>query len=152
MKHPLLQPTAVRAVRSDDEVFSGLDLPTRQTDLAAGYDLHAACDSVISPKSQTLIPVGWHIAIPPGWVGMIRDRSGHALKRRLTIRAGVIDSDFRGEVCVLMVNESPVSQVVERGKRIAQLIIVPCLQTDFVEVDSLDETHRGTGGFGHTGA
>ena len=137
------------------ERVAGCELacPKRETEGAAGYDLRAdipARELCLMPGEFTLIRTGFKWAIPPGWAGLIRDRSGHASKYRLTTRAGLIDEDFRGEVRVLMVNESKEPQTIKKGERIAQMIVVPyhpMLQV----VDSLEETERGAGGYGSTG-
>jgi len=126
--------------------------PSRATDGAGGYDLYSAITLTISPKQKALIPIGWRMAIPPGWVGLIRDRSSCANKRDLSVRAGVIDADYRGEVHVLLRNEGPVSQTIATGERIAQVVIVRHLSEAMLEVNELPPTQRGGGGFGSTGS
>jgi dUTP pyrophosphatase len=127
--------------------------PQRQSNGAAGYDLHADLAKAIrlAPGESRLVPTGWCIAIPDGFVGLIRDRSGAAVNRRLTTRAGVIDEDYRGEIMVVMVNESDEPQKIVPDERIAQIVIVPCLMTEMIEVDDLGETERNRSGFGSTG-
>lgn len=123
-------------------------LPTRQTDGAAGYDLHTIERAVVG--GTWTLRTGVAVRIPKGWVGLIRDRSGHAAKRGLTVLAGVIDDDYRGEVMVVL-SCTLGADCVEAGERIAQLVVVPCLQEGSQWVDSFDETARGDGGFGSTG-
>lgn len=132
----------------------GASLPTRGSVEAAGLDLYAQKDTFVGLQS-TLVPTGVHIAIPKGHVGLVRSRSGMAAKRNLYTEAGVIDSDYRGPIGVVMYyncpNQGPVHEVVAKGERIAQLLIVPVNMMECEQVDSLDETERGEGGFGSTG-
>jgi dUTP pyrophosphatase len=109
---------------------------------------------VVEPGRVRLIPTGLYVAIPPGYEGQVRPRSGLALKHGLTLvnAPGTIDSDYRGEVGLIVGNIGPEPYTVERGTRIAQLVIAPVVQAEVVEVESLDATHRGDGGFGHTGS
>lgn len=123
-------------------------LPTRQTDGAAGYDLHTIEQSVVG--GTCTLRTGIAVRIPKGYVGLIWDRSGHASKRGLTVLAGVVDDDYRGEVNVVLSCTLGADRV-EAGERIAQLVVVPCLQEESQWVDSFDETARGDGGFGSTG-
>lgn len=102
------------------------------------------------PGESRLVPSGWCIAIPDGHVGLIRDRSGAANKRRLTTRAGVIDADYRGEIKIILVNESDEPQKVVPDERIAQIVIIPCVMTETLEVSELDDTERDRAGFGST--
>lgn len=128
-------------------------IPQRQSNGAAGYDLHADLAKAIrlSPGESRLVPTGWCIAIPDGHVGLIRDRSGAAANRRLTTRAGVIDQDYRGEIMVVMVNESDEPQKIVPDERVAQMVIIPCLMVETIEIDALSETDRNCAGFGSTG-
>ncbi len=129
-------------------------LPRYMTDGAAGMDLHAALETEISlaPGATTLVPCGFAIAIPRGYEGQVRPRSGLALKHGLSIpnAPGTIDSDYRGEVGVILINLGRKPITIEPHQRIAQLVFSPVVQADLVEVDDLDETNRGEGGFGHT--
>ena len=133
----------------------GLPLPAYATAHAAGADLLAAVtESVeLKPGERKLIPTGLAMAIPVGWEAQVRPRSGLAAKHGLTClnSPGTIDADYRGEVCVLLINLGQVPFVVERGMRIAQLVFAPVAQVEWRQVPSLDDTQRGTGGFGSTG-
>ncbi len=133
-----------------------LPLPRYMSPAAAGMDLCAANVEpiVVEPGRVRLIPTGLYVAIPPGYEGQVRPRSGLALKHGLTLvnAPGTIDSDYRGEVGLIVGNIGPEPYTVERGTRIAQLVIAPVVQAEVVEVQSLDATHRGDGGFGHTGS
>lgn len=133
----------------------GLELPRYETPGAAGLDLRAALTEPlrIEPGDSCLVPTGLTMAIPVGFEGQVRPRSGLAAKHGVTVlnSPGTIDSDYRGEVKVILVNHGRKPFVVERGERIAQLVLAPVAQLDLVGVDSLDATERGAGGFGHTG-
>jgi dUTP pyrophosphatase len=130
------------------------ELPRYMTEGAAGMDLHAALENSISidPGATTLVPCGFAIAIPRGYEGQVRPRSGLALKHGLSIpnAPGTIDSDYRGEVGVILINLGRETIVIEPQQRIAQLVICPVAHAGLVEVEDLDETVRGEGGFGHT--
>ena len=129
--------------------------PTKGSNSAAGYDLYAASsyDIIIQPHQTVKIGTGLTMAIPEGYFGGIFARSGLATKKGLAPanKVGVIDSDYRGEVIVALHNDTDGIQVVEAGDRIAQLVILPFISVDFNEVEKLDETDRGAGGFGSTG-
>ena len=128
-------------------------LPTQGSAKAAGWDLYAQEGCVIKPDNTVMIKTGIALAIPKGYVGLIFARSGLATKQGLAPanKVGVIDSDYRGEIIVALRNHTrDVTQIVARGDRIAQLVVVPCL-TDLEGVDELDETARGEGGFGSSG-
>ena len=129
-----------------------LALPTYATAGSAGADLVSAEARVLEPGARALIACGFRIAVPPGFEAQVRPRSGLALKHGVTVlnAPGTIDSDYRGEVKVLLVNLGPEPFAVARGDRIAQLIVAPVVQAAFVE-GSLDDTARGAGGFGSTG-
>lgn len=130
-------------------------LPTRMTSHAAGYDVAAAVPDAVTlhPTEIRLIPCGFAMAIPPGYEAQIRPRSGLATKFGITLinSPGTIDSDYRGEVHVPLINHGKTEFIVQRGMRIAQMLIVPVPSSTLVQVDELEETARGTGGFGHTG-
>jgi dUTP pyrophosphatase len=132
-----------------------LPLPALATAHAAGADLRAAVASpvVIGPGEIRLIPCGFAMAIPPGYEAQVRPRSGLSSQHGLTVinSPGTIDSDYRGEVQVPLVNHGREAFTVERGMRIAQMIIAAVPKVTYVEVEELDETARGSGGFGHTG-
>jgi len=134
-----------------------LPLPAYQSDLAAGLDLLAAVPAgtplTIDPGARKLVPTGLALALPPGTEAQVRPRSGLASKHGLTVlnAPGTIDADYRGEVQVLLVNLGDAPVAIERGMRIAQLVIAPVLQAQLTEVLTLDETTRGAGGFGSTG-
>lgn len=130
------------------------DPPRYMTDGAAGMDLEAMLDApeVLDPGQRTLIPCGFAIAIPRGYEGQVRPRSGLALRKGLGIpnAPGTIDSDYRGEVKVILANFGTDPVRIEPGDRIAQLVICPVARCDWEVVDDLDATPRGDGGFGHT--
>lgn len=128
-------------------------LPTRGSALAAGADLYAL-DGVTVPAGETvLVHTGIALAIPEGYAGLIYARSGLAAKRALAPanKVGVIDADYRGEIMVALHNHGTKTQTVDAGERIAQLVVTPFLSVEFDECDALDETERGSGGFGSTG-
>ena len=133
-----------------------LPLPKRQSEGAAGLDLYAALTEalVLAPGSRALVPTGLEIAIPPGYEGQVRARSGLAVKHGLGLvnAPGTIDSDYRGEIRVPMINWGGESVTLKRGDRIAQLVIAPVAQAELEESDVLPETNRGGGGFGSTGS
>ena len=130
-------------------------IPTYGTEFSAGADIYALLDSdiEIQPSETVMIKTGLQLEIPEGYAGFIYPRSGISVKRGLAPanKVGVIDSDYRGEVMVALHNHSSVIQKVEKGERIAQLIIAPYIHADFIEADELDNTARGDGGFGSTG-
>jgi dUTP pyrophosphatase len=131
-----------------------VELPRYMTDGSAGLDLCAALERPITLASleRARVPCGFAIAIPRGYEGQIRPRSGAAWKHGLSIpnAPGTIDSDYRGEVAVLLVNLGAEHVTIEPGQRIAQLVICPVAHATLTEVAELDETARGPGGFGHT--
>ena len=133
----------------------GLPLPARATPGAAGLDLCAAVAQPLSlaPGERALVPTGFVWEIPEGYEGQVRPRSGLALKHGLTLlnAPGTVDSDYRGEVCVILCNLGSEPFAVERGARIAQMVVAPVAAAEPVETAALSETDRGAGGFGHTG-
>jgi dUTP pyrophosphatase len=134
---------------------AGLPLPHYQTEHSAGLDLYAAVESeaVIGPAAWKLVPTGVAIAIPEGFEGQVRPRSGLALKNGMGLlnAPGTIDSDYRGEIGVILFNFSDKPFIIQRGDRIAQLVFARVEKAKLVKVDSLTDTARGSGGFGHTG-
>ena len=130
-------------------------LPTYATALSAGMDLRANIDKDITllPMQRQLVPTGLYIALPEGYEAQIRPRSGLALKHGITVlnTPGTVDADYRGEIMVLLVNFSNEPFTVKDGERIAQMVIAKHEKVDFELVDTLDETERGAGGYGHTG-
>lgn len=131
-------------------------LPTYGSAFAAGADLYACTEEktvIFAPHETKFIPTGISVEIPEGYAGLVYARSGIACKRGLAPanKVGVIDSDYRGEVMVVLHNHSSQPQQIENGERIAQLVITPYLTAEFTEADALDETDRGAGGFGSTG-
>ncbi len=136
--------------------FAGLKLPAYATTGAAGLDLQAACAHpvVLLPGARTLVPTGLAIAVPSGFEAQIRPRSGLALKHGITClnSPGTIDSDYRGEVQVILANLGSEPFTIERGMRIAQLVLAAYARVEWQSVDALDGTARGAGGFGSTGA
>ena len=135
----------------------GLDLPAYQTAGAAGLDLSAALAEAavmhIAPGGRVLVPTGLVLQIPPGYEGQVRPRSGLALKHGVTVlnAPGTIDSDYRGEVSVLLVNHGAEPFEIKRGMRIAQLVVAPVTRAVLTPAAGLDETARGAGGYGSTG-
>ena len=135
----------------------GLPLPAYETALAAGMDLRAAVPDeapmVLKPGARAAVPTGLAFALPAGFEAQVRPRSGLALKAGLTClnTPGTIDADYRGEVKVILVNLGEEDFTIRRGERIAQLVIAPVVQAAWAEVESLDDTARGAGGFGSTG-
>ena len=133
----------------------GLPLPVLATSGSAGADLRAAVESewVVEPGARVLVPTGFAIALPPGYEAQVRPRSGLALDHGITIpnAPGTIDSDYRGEIKVIIHNQGEAAFRIGRGDRIAQLVVAPVTRAEYHEVESLDATERGAGGFGHTG-
>jgi dUTP pyrophosphatase len=133
----------------------GLPLPARMTESSAGFDVAAAVAAplVLEPMEIRLIPCGFAMAIPKGYEAQVRPRSGLATKHGITMinTPGTIDSDYRGEVHVPLINLGKSPFTIERGMRIAQMLILPVPDVNLVEVEELDQTPRGAGGFGHTG-
>jgi dUTP pyrophosphatase len=129
--------------------------PRYQTEGAAGLDLCAALVEpvVLAPGERALVPAGWAVAIPPGFEGQVRPRSGLALKHGVTVlnAPGTVDADYRGELKVLLVNHGQAPFTIARGDRIAQLVVCPVAHADLRHVDALDATPRGAGGYGSTG-
>ncbi|HER44007.1 MAG TPA: dUTP diphosphatase [Candidatus Eisenbacteria bacterium] len=137
------------------EHYEGLPPLVRMTVGSSGFDIHAACSDVvfIEPGAAVRIPAGFQISIPHGYEGQVRPRSGLALNNRVGIlnSPGTIDSDYRGEVGVILYNFGDEDYVVRRGDRIAQIVFCRLPEVELVQVDELDGTARGPGGFGHTG-
>lgn len=137
--------------------FEGLAVPAYETDGAAGMDVRAAVPEnepiILSPGERTMVPTGLSMAIPLGYEVQIRPRSGLAAKHGLTClnSPGTIDSDYRGEVKIILINHGPEAFTIQRGERIGQMVLAPVTRAAFAIVESLDETERGTGGFGSTG-
>jgi dUTP pyrophosphatase len=133
----------------------GLPLPAPATPGSAGLDLRAAIaeDVELAPGARSLVPTGLVVEIPPGWEGQVRPRSGLALRHGLILpnAPGTIDSDYRGEVSVIVANLGSDPVVIRRGDRIAQLVVAPVAAVDWVEVEQLAPSEREAGGFGSTG-
>ena len=136
---------------------SNNQLPSYATKGSAGMDLRANIPEgdiwYIEPGRHALIPTGLYIQLPEGYEAQVRPRSGLALRYGVTVlnSPGTIDSDYTGEICIILVNHGINTFAVQNGDRIAQMVIAKCEQLDLVEVETLDETERGEGGFGHTG-
>ena len=130
-------------------------MPTFGSREAAGADLYACLEEpvTIEPGKTVFLPTGLSMALPKGYVGLVYARSGLACKQGLAPanKVGVIDSDYRGEFMIALHNHSTEPRVVKHGDRIAQLVVTPVIQPDYYEADTLDDTPRGTGGFGSTG-
>lgn len=132
-----------------------LPLPAYETKSAAGMDIRAALEEPITlkPGERTLIPTGLQMALPEGYEAQIRPRSGLAIRNGITMlnSPGTIDADYRGEVKVIAINHGQEDFTVNHGDRIAQMVIAPVVQLSIIESENLDETERGSGGFGSTG-
>lgn len=130
-------------------------LPEYATTQSAGVDLRANLSEPVTlpPMGRALIPTGLFLQLPEGWEAQVRPRSGLAIKKGITVlnSPGTIDADYRGEVCVVLINLSGEDFVVQDGDRIAQMVFSRFEKGEFQEVEALDETERGAGGFGHTG-
>lgn len=131
----------------------GLDLPAYATEGAAGMDVLAAEDVTLAPGTRHAVATGLALAIPPGYEVQVRPRSGLALKHGISVpnAPGTIDSDYRGELRVILINHGAEPFAVRRGDRVAQLVLAPVVRACWLEVEDLDETARGEGGFGSTG-
>jgi len=136
-------------------LHAGAQLPAYQSAEAAGMDLHACLDAplTLQPGDLIRVPLGWIMAIPSGFEGQVRPRSGLAAKHGITVpnAPGTIDSDYRGEAVVALINLGRAAFTVEHGMRVAQLVVAPVARVAVHEVSELDETARGGGGFGSTG-
>lgn len=143
-------PTTIRIVNK-----SGHPLPTHATAGSAGLDLRAALEEPVTlePLDRALIPTGLYFAIPAGYEVQIRPRSGLAMKHGITVlnTPGTIDSDYRGEIRVALINLSREPFTIEPGERICQMVLARYEQVEWIEAEQLDDTDRGEGGFGHTG-
>eukprot|EP00730_Choanoeca_flexa_P011261 TRINITY_DN24216_c0_g1_i1.p1 TRINITY_DN24216_c0_g1~~TRINITY_DN24216_c0_g1_i1.p1 ORF type:complete len:159 (+),score=25.68 TRINITY_DN24216_c0_g1_i1:43-477(+) len=126
-------------------------VPTRGSDNAAGYDLYAAEDAIIDPQGKAIVKTDIAMAIPEGCYGRVAPRSGLAAKHHIDVGAGVVDRDYRGNVGVVMFNLAKQSYEVKKGDRIAQLVLERIITPKVQEVEELDDTDRGAGGFGSTG-
>lgn len=137
---------------------AGLDLPAYESDQAAGMDLRAAVDAgvpvSIAPGHHTLVPTGISIALPAGFEAQVRPRSGLAARHGVTVlnTPGTIDADYRGEIKVILINHGREPFTVERGERIAQMVIAPVTRVNLIETAELGATARGAGGFGSSGS
>ncbi|MDZ4841671.1 MAG: dUTP diphosphatase [Hyphomicrobium aestuarii] len=157
---PRAEPVRIETVRIEIVRLphaSGLPLPKTQTSGSAGIDLIAAVDPYgpihLAPGKRVLVPTGLVIALPPGYEGQVRPRSGLALKHGVTVlnSPGTIDTDYRGEVKVILINHGDAPFAIERGERIAQLVVAAVAHAELVEVAEITATDRATGGFGSTG-
>lgn len=130
-------------------------LPAYATPQSAGMDLRANIEDPITlrPLERRIVPTGLYIALPEGYEAQVRPRSGFALKHGITVlnSPGTIDSDYRGEIGVLLINLSDTPFVINAGERIAQMVVARHEQAELIEVEELDDTERGAGGYGHTG-
>jgi dUTP pyrophosphatase len=146
-------PIMIRILRKSG--CQDVPLPRYMSEHASGMDVYAACDGdiTIGPGDVKLVSCGFYLAVPVGYEGQIRPRSGLAIKHGVIVpnSPGTIDADYRGEVCVILANVGREPFVVRRGMRIAQMVIAPVTRASVAEVAELDETSRGEGGFGHTG-
>lgn len=130
-------------------------LPQYATIQSAGVDLRANLDQpvVLAPMQRTLVPTGLFISLPAGYEAQVRPRSGLAIKKGITVlnSPGTIDADYRGEICIILINLSQEDFTINDGERVAQMVIARHEQAEWIEVETLDETERGAGGFGHSG-
>jgi dUTP pyrophosphatase len=126
-------------------------LPTKAHPSDAGFDVVASESITVPPHSRVKVPLGFAVAIPSGYCLIAKERSGLALKNSIDIHGGVIDESYRGEVCAIVANSSDVEFKIDIGTKITQMLLIPVPVAHFVEVDSLTETERGTGGFGSSG-
>ena len=151
MAEPLLGSVPVRIRRLPHG--HGLPLPAYATPGAAGMDVVAAEGLILRPGARAAVATGFAVAIPPGYEIQVRPRSGLALKHGISVpnTPGTVDSDYRGEVKVILINHSDDNFTIQRGDRIAQLVVSPVTLAAWHEVEELDETARGAGGFGSTG-
>jgi dUTP pyrophosphatase len=135
--------------------ISNNPLPGYATSGSAGLDIRAYLESpvIIKPLERVLVPTGLFLEIPPGWEAQVRPRSGLAIKQGLTClnSPGTIDSDYRGEIKVILVNLDSIEHFIHSGDRVAQLVFQEVKQVEWIVVDALEESSRGEGGFGHTG-
>ena len=147
----LPEPVPVRVKRLPH--FEGLELPAYATPGAAGMDVLAAEDVTLLPGARHAVATGLAVAIPHGFEIQVRPRSGLALKHGITVpnSPGTIDSDYRGELKIILINHGDTAFEIRRGDRVAQLVLAPVLQASWLKVDELDHTERGEGGFGSTG-
>jgi dUTP pyrophosphatase len=150
---PRDEPLEVVRVLMPLVVGDGGRMPTYRTDGSAGLDLHCSECFELAPMERRLVGTGIRLAIPPGFEGQVRPRSGLALKHGITMvnTPGTIDSDYRGEIGLILINLGPETVKFEQGERVAQLVICPVARAELVLVRELDETQRGDGGFGSTG-
>lgn len=125
-------------------------MPTRAHDTDAGLDVYAPMDVVIDSRSDWLIPLNWRCEFPSGYVLMVKEKSGRAVKDKLFTGACCIDSSYRGIVHVHLFNYSDISVIINRGEKIAQMLVYPCWSGEPIQVDKLSDTERGEGGFGST--
>ena len=142
----------ISRIKSD---YPALPLPTYATEGSSGMDLCASIgnETVLAPGDRALIPTGIRVEIPNGFEAQVRPRSGLAIKHGVTVlnTPGTIDSDYRGEIKVILANFSTEDYIIRRGERIAQLVIAPVVKIGWIEVEEVNESKRGDGGFGHTG-
>lgn len=145
--------TAIRVALKIMPHGAGLALPAHATEASAGIDLAAARDVALAPGERAAVPTGIALAIPDGYEGQIRPRSGLALRHGIAVlnSPGTIDADYRGEIQIILANLGSETVVLERGQRIAQLVVAPVARIAFDEVAALPASRRGSGGFGSTG-
>lgn len=147
----MTDPIAIRVKRLPHG--EGLDLPCYATQGAAGMDVLSAEDFTLQPGARHALATGFAMAVPDGYEVQVRPRSGLALKHGISVpnSPGTIDSDYRGELKIILINHSQEAFPITRGDRVAQLVLAPVVQGTWEEVEELDQTGRGTGGFGSTG-
>lgn len=141
-----MQPKAQVRIVADPDL-----MPVRATEGAAGFDLKSALNVDLDPGQRSRIPTGVRIALPPGYEAQVRPRSGLSL-RGLDVAIGTVDADYRGEISIVVVNNTGENFAISRGERLAQMVVHRLPEVRLVQVEGLDETARGSGGFGSTGA
>ena len=151
MPSPVKQARIAKDILRVVKLSEDATLPTRGSSLAAGYDLYSAKDLTIEPEGKALVPTDLRICVPHGTYGRIAPRSGLAWKHHIATGAGVVDEDYRGPVGVVLFNHAKTEFVIKKGDRVAQLVCEKISYPDIEEVESLEETVRGDGGFGSTG-
>ena len=134
-----------------ERIDKDIELPSFAHKHDAGLDLRAAEEVILKPMEKQVVRTGLKVAVPPGHAGLVWDRSGLAAHHAIHNMAGVVDAGYRGEIKVVMINLGKEEFKVERGMRIAQMVVHPVVNTRIIEVEALDETKRGDGGFGSTG-
>ncbi len=141
----------LRLTRTEEAKKQGLALPSYAKEGDAGIDLRASENSTIKPGERVTVKTGIKVALPPGFFGLIKDRSGLASRKGIHTLAGIVDANYRGEVCVVLLNTGKEDFPIRPNERIAQLLVIPLAKVDLKEVEELDKTERNEAGWGSTG-